>query len=81
MFKVLIYAMESRIEEADFLELLYNKDKVPKCYNVVVCSVVLNCVTNAQDHGKMLCQLYHHLRLGELCFFTIPKFCLTKLAF
>jgi 25S rRNA (adenine2142-N1)-methyltransferase len=72
---------KGRIEEADFLELPFLDSNPTLRYDVVVCSMVLNSVTNATDRGKMLALLYHHLRPGGLCFFTIPKFCLTKSAF
>ncbi|VEU39383.1 unnamed protein product [Pseudo-nitzschia multistriata] len=76
-----IHSMEERIEEADFLELpLVHPDREER-YDVIVCSMVLNCVTTAVDRGKMLALLYHQLRPGGLCFFTVPKFCLTKSAF
>jgi 25S rRNA (adenine2142-N1)-methyltransferase len=76
-----LHAMDPRIEEADFLELPYTHSDIHERYDVVVCSMVLNCVTKSLDRGKMLCRLYHHLRPGGLCFLTIPKFCLTKSAF
>ncbi len=77
-----IHSMEERIEEADFLELpLDNPDDSSKRYDVIVCSMVLNCVTTPVDRGKMLALLFHQLRPGGLCFFTIPKFCVTKSAF
>eukprot|EP00533_Pseudo-nitzschia_delicatissima_P001688 CAMPEP_0116085700 /NCGR_PEP_ID=MMETSP0327-20121206/4462_1 /TAXON_ID=44447 /ORGANISM="Pseudo-nitzschia delicatissima, Strain B596" /LENGTH=288 /DNA_ID=CAMNT_0003576703 /DNA_START=145 /DNA_END=1011 /DNA_ORIENTATION=+ len=77
-----IHSMEERIEEADFLEFpLDNPDDPSKQYDVIVCSMVLNCVTTPIDRGKMLALLYHQLRPGGLCFFTIPKFCVTKSAF
>jgi 2-polyprenyl-3-methyl-5-hydroxy-6-metoxy-1,4-benzoquinol methylase len=77
-----LHAMDARIEEADFLELPYlHPTDITQRYDVIVCSMVLNCVTTPQDRGKMLCRLYHHLRPGGLCFLTIPKFCLTKSAF
>ena len=74
--------MEERIEEADFLKLPIDSPNDPsKRYDVIVCSMVLNCVTTPVDRGKMLALLYHQLRPGGLCFFTIPKFCVTKSAF
>ena len=77
-----IHSMEERIEEADFLQLpLESPDDSTQRYDVIVCSMVLNCVTTSVDRGKMLALLYHHLRPGGLCFFTIPKFCVTKSAF
>ena len=73
---------KERIEEADFLEFpLDNRSDPSKRYDVIVCSMVLNCVTTPIDRGKMLALLYHQLRPGGLCFFTIPKFCVTKSAF
>ena len=77
-----IHSMEKRIEEADFLKLPIDSPNDPsKRYDVIVCSMVLNCVTTPVDRGKMLALLYHQLRPGGLCFFTIPKFCVTKSAF
>ena len=77
-----IHSMEERIEEADFLELPLKSPNDPtERYDVIVCSMVLNCVTTAVDRGKMLALLYHQLRPGGMCFFTIPKFCVTKSAF
>ena len=77
-----IHSMEERIEEVDFLQLpIESPDDVTKRYDVIVCSMVLNCVTTPIDRGKMLALLYHQLRPGGLCFFTIPKFCVTKSAF
>lgn len=73
--------VESRIEEADFLMIPFLNPDPRKRYDVIVCSMVLNCVTTATERGKMLALLYHHLRPGGLCFFTVPKFCLTKSAF
>ena len=77
-----IHSMEERIEEADFLEVPLVSPKDPtKRYDAIVCSMVLNCVTTPADRGKMLALIYHQLRPGGLCFFTIPKFCVTKSAF
>ena len=77
-----IHSMEERIEEADFLKLpLESPDDSTKRFDVIVCSMVLNCVTTSTDRGKMLALLYHQLRPGGLCFLTVPKFCLTKSAF
>jgi hypothetical protein len=76
-----IHSMEERIEEADFLTLPFTSSDPSERYDVIVCSMVLNCVTTPSDRGKMLARLHHHLRPGGLCFLTIPKFCLTKSAF
>jgi len=77
-----IHSMEERIEEVDFLQLpkMSPKDSTQRL-DVIVCSMVLNCVTTPSDRGKMLALLYHQLRPGGLCFLTLPKSCLTKSAF
>uniref|UniRef100_A0A7S2RBG4 Uncharacterized protein n=1 Tax=Eucampia antarctica TaxID=49252 RepID=A0A7S2RBG4_9STRA len=66
-----------QIEEADFLQI-----PVPRLnslrYDVIVCSMVLNCVTTPQDRGKMLALLFHQLRPGGYCFLTIPRLCLSQ---
>ena len=77
-----IHSMEERIEEADFLKIpLVSPDDPSKRYDVIVCSMVINCVTSAVDRGEMLALLYHQLRPKGLLFLTLPKFCLTKSAF
>jgi 25S rRNA (adenine2142-N1)-methyltransferase len=76
-----IHSMDKRVEEMDFLELPYTDADPHKRYDVIVCSMVINCVTTPKDRGKMLMRLYHHLRPGGLCFLTLPLFCLTKSAF
>jgi 25S rRNA (adenine2142-N1)-methyltransferase len=77
-----IHSMDKeRIEEADFLTLKLISPHVLERYDVIVCSMVLNCVTTPSDRGKMLARLYHHLRPGGWLFLTIPLFCLTKSAF
>uniref|UniRef100_A0A7S3VGQ2 Uncharacterized protein n=1 Tax=Chaetoceros debilis TaxID=122233 RepID=A0A7S3VGQ2_9STRA len=68
-----------RIEEQNFLSMpLPKRSPHLGAYHVIVCSMVLNCVTTAEDRGKMLCLLYHQLKPGGLCFFTIPKLCLQQ---
>lgn len=76
-----IHAMEERIEEHDFLTLPYSSSVVAERYDVVVCSMVLNCVTTPQDRGKMCAKLFHHLRPGGKLFLTIPRSCLFRSAF
>ena len=76
-----IHAMNERIEEANFLTLPFRHEHVDERYDVIVCSMVLNCVTTPNERGKMLARLFHHLRPSGLLFMTIPKFCLTKSAF
>jgi 25S rRNA (adenine2142-N1)-methyltransferase len=76
-----INSMEKRIEEQDFLTMPFSSDDPTERYDVIVCSMVLNCIATPLDRGKMLAKLYHHLRPGGRLFLTIPKFCLTKSAF
>lgn len=71
-----LHAMHSEIEEADFLEIPVSS-RVEDRYDVIVCSMVLNCVTSATRRGDMICRLYHLLSPGGLCFLTIPRSCLT----
>lgn len=66
-----------RIEEADFLKLPLPGDDDHR-YDVLVCSMVLNCVTTASDRGEMLARTFHFLRPGGLLFLTIPKLCLSQ---
>eukprot|EP00553_Chaetoceros_curvisetus_P007745 CAMPEP_0204631046 /NCGR_PEP_ID=MMETSP0717-20131115/21904_1 /ASSEMBLY_ACC=CAM_ASM_000666 /TAXON_ID=230516 /ORGANISM="Chaetoceros curvisetus" /LENGTH=351 /DNA_ID=CAMNT_0051648511 /DNA_START=94 /DNA_END=1149 /DNA_ORIENTATION=+ len=65
------------IEEQDFLKLPV-EDPKRGTYHCLVCSMVLNCVTTAEDRGKMLTLLYQQLCPGGLCFFTIPKLCVNQ---
>lgn len=74
-------SMEERIEEADFLDLPFCSEDVDQRYDVIVCSMVINCVPTPSDRGKMMARLFHHLRPGGLLFLTLPKYCLTKSAF
>lgn len=76
-----LHSMEKRIEEADFLTLPFCSDDIQQRYDVIVCSMVINCVPTPTDRGKMMALLYHHLRPGGLLFLTLPKYCLTKSAF
>jgi len=68
-----LHSMHEGIEEADFLKL---SAAGTKQYDVIVCSMVLNCVTTAADRGEMLARLFHFLRPGGLVFLTLPKTCL-----
>lgn len=66
-----LHSMHPRIEQLDFLTL-----PEPECpYDVIVCSMVLNCVTTPAARGKMLAKLSRFL--NGLAFVTIPKSCLT----
>lgn len=76
-----LHSMEERIEEADFLEIPLRSKDVSERFDVIVCSMVINCVPTPLDRGKMLARLYHHLSPNGLLFLTLPKYCLTKSAF
>lgn len=66
-----------RIEEADFLKIPLPEQR----YDVIVNSMVLNCVTTPEDRGEMLTRLYQFLRPGGILFLTIPKLCLSQSPF
>ncbi len=69
------------IEEQDFLTLplpTAAEGSSSSHYDVIVCSMVLNCVTSPTDRGKMLSLIHKQLSPGGLCFLTIPKLCLSQ---
>lgn len=63
---------EGRIEEADFLTMPLPNDP----FDVVVCSMVLNCVATPEDRGRMLQKIFSCLRPNGILFLTVPKTCL-----
>lgn len=63
-----------RIQQKDFFELPLSNEP----YDVLVNSMVINCVTTPEQRGKMLALCYRHLRPGGSCFLTLPKLCLTQ---
>lgn len=69
-------SMHSDIEEQDFLKMPVLNEM--GTYDVIVCSMVLNCVPEACQRGTFLSLLYRQLKPGGLVFFTIPKLCLTQ---
>ena len=72
-----LHSMHDGIEEADFLSLpLVPTDTCLQNYDVIVCSMVLNCVPTASKRGDMLLRIVHFLRPGGLVYITIPKTCL-----
>jgi 25S rRNA (adenine2142-N1)-methyltransferase len=76
-----LHSSHEGIEEADFLTFpLLHKDPA-KRYDVVVCSMVINCVPTPEQRGTMLALLFHQLRPGGLLFLTLPKLCLTQSPF
>eukprot|EP00978_Attheya_sp_CCMP212_P023516 scaffold72280_cov54-Attheya_sp.AAC.5 len=66
------------IEETDFLTMPLIDCVPERRYDVIVCSMVLNCVPTPQGRGKMLALLYHQLRPGGICCLTIPRLCLNQ---
>lgn len=64
------------IEEADFLTMPVPHPNPNERYDVLVNSMVLNCVTAPEQRGEMLARMYHFLRPGGLCFVTLPRTCL-----
>lgn len=75
-----IHSMHDGIEEADFLTIPVGRNEQER-YDVIVCSMVLNCVTTPADRGEMMARLYHFLRPGGIAFLTIPKTCLNLSSF
>eukprot|EP00976_Prorocentrum_cordatum_P069462 1179555-Prorocentrum_minimum.AAC.3 len=61
-----------RIEELDFMDLEQPKNP----YDVLVLSMVLNCVPDATGRGAMLRKLRQTMRPGGLLFFVLPLTCL-----
>jgi 25S rRNA (adenine2142-N1)-methyltransferase len=70
-----LHSMHKDIEEADFLQLPVPQ-RIEDQYDVVVCSMVLNCVATPSDRGKMMARLYHFTCPGGRVYLTIPKTCL-----
>lgn len=71
-----LHASHPEIQEADFLTMSVARNLDDR-YDVIVCSMVLNCVTTPVKRGEMMSRLYHFLRPGGLTFLTLPKSCLT----
>eukprot|EP00984_Skeletonema_dohrnii_P028308 scaffold18245_cov132-Skeletonema_dohrnii-CCMP3373.AAC.4 len=66
-----------RIEQKDFFELPLSEQP----YDVLVNSMVINCVTTPEQRGRMLTLCYNQLRPGGVCFLTLPKLCLIQSKF
>lgn len=69
-------SMHPDIEEQDFLKMPVLNEM--GTFDVIVCSMVLNCVPEARQRGTFLSLMYRQLKPGGLVFFTIPKLCLTQ---
>ena len=74
-----LHALEPRIEQCDFLTLGHGgalgDARTPRLYDVVVCSMVLNCVPNERHRFDMLVGMRAQLRLGGRAFVTLPRSC------
>lgn len=60
-----------RIEQRDFFDLEPTGD-----FQVLVSSMVLNCVPDAESRGRMLQLMYAHLAPGGHAFLMVPLLCL-----
>ncbi|GLE05009.1 hypothetical protein PINS_up013993 [Pythium insidiosum] len=60
-----------KIEQCDFFSLRPSGE-----YDVLVSSMVINCVPDAPSRGKMLQLSFQHLRPGGLFFLMLPLLCL-----
>jgi len=65
-----LHSMHPQIEQADFLTMDH------ELFDVIVCSMVINCITTPTQRGELLARLYHFVRPGGLVFLTLPKTCL-----
>lgn len=63
-----------RIEQKDFFELPLSEQP----FDVLVNSMVINCVTTPEQRGRMLTLCYNQLRPGGVLFLTLPKLCLLQ---
>ena len=83
-----IRSTDPRIEAMDFFDLplpdqtnATDAGGTHRPYDVLVNSMVINCVPNPAQRGKMLSLCYRHLRPGGVCFLTLPKLCLVQSKF
>lgn len=71
-----VRSQHPRIEQVDFFALPQRRD-----FDVVVCAMVLNCVSNAEKRGDMLRGMREHLKPGGLAFLCLPRRCFEKSPF
>ena len=89
-----IRSTDPRIQQLDFFDLplpnCNNLDSATssttsnqqqQAYDVIVNSMVINCVTTPAQRGSMLYLCYKQLRPGGICFITLPKLCLIQSKF
>jgi 2-polyprenyl-3-methyl-5-hydroxy-6-metoxy-1,4-benzoquinol methylase len=68
-----INSQHPSIEEIDFFDIIPTSS-----YDVVVCSMVINCVTNADKRGDMLCRLYSQIKSNGILFLILPIRCINS---
>jgi len=71
-----IQAQHPKIDQVDFFDL-----EPASTYDVVVLSMVLNCVPSPFKRGRMLALAKRHLKLGGHFFLMIPRRCLENSPF
>jgi len=71
-----IKSQHPRIEQRDFFDIKPMRDK-----DVVVCSMVLNCVESASKRGRMLANAKKHLKPGGYFFLMLPRRCVENSRF
>mmetsp|Transcript_3478 Transcript_3478/g.7674 ORF Transcript_3478/g.7674 Transcript_3478/m.7674 type:complete len:409 (-) Transcript_3478:75-1301(-) len=78
-----IRATDPRIQEMNFFDLPLPDTSLSSSqhYDVIVNSMVINCVTTPAQRGQMLALCYKHLRPGGVLFLTLPRLCLVQSKF
>jgi 25S rRNA (adenine2142-N1)-methyltransferase len=77
-----IRSTDSRIQQIDFFDYpLPDAIQNALPYDVLVNSMVINCVTTPEQRGRMLQLCYHQLRPGGVLFLTLPKLCINQSKF
>ena len=67
------------IEEMDFFNLPdphHEKKSDNVVFDVIVCSMVINCVPTPEQRGQMLLKIRRHMNSEALLFLTLPLTCL-----
>eukprot|EP01104_Vermistella_antarctica_P016405 TRINITY_DN5574_c0_g1_i1.p1 TRINITY_DN5574_c0_g1~~TRINITY_DN5574_c0_g1_i1.p1 ORF type:complete len:331 (+),score=80.28 TRINITY_DN5574_c0_g1_i1:376-1368(+) len=66
-----VMSRHPKIKQLDYFEMPFEQ-----LFDVVVCSLVINCVTPASKRGEMLLRVHRHLKPGGHFFLVIPRTCL-----
>ena len=72
-----INSRHPKIQEINFFSYPVVENK----YNVVVCSMVINCISTPQARGRLLVDCHRHLTLGGYFFIMLPLLCLNSTPF